>query len=146
MRAGEPAFLIAEGTVPVNLALTGVTGSRFPTNREIALTINADSLPFDMVPQLNDFVSNVRGEASGNFRIAGTLNRPVLSGQFALHNGAARIVPVGVNLTDIEASIRMLRDTVVIDSIVGRRKDGRVAVTGGLGIGSLREPSFALRL
>ena len=146
MRAGEPPFLIAEGTVPINLALTGVTGSRFPTNREIALTINADSLPFDMVPQFNDYVSNIRGEASGNFRVGGTANRPVLSGQFALHNGAARIVPVGVNLTDIEASIRMLRDTVVIDSIVGRSKDGRIAITGGLGIGSLRAPSFDLRL
>ncbi len=146
MRAGRPPFLIAEGTVPINLALTGVTGSRFPTDREIALTINADSLPFDMVPQLNDYVSNVRGQASGNFQVAGTLNRPVLSGQFALHNGAARIVPVGINLTHVEASIRMLRDTVVIDSIVGRSNDGRIAITGGLGIGSLRTPSFDLKL
>ncbi|MEO7822203.1 MAG: translocation/assembly module TamB domain-containing protein [Gemmatimonadaceae bacterium] len=146
MRAGRQPFLIAEGSVPVNLALTGVTGSRFPTDREIALTINADSLPFDMMPQLNDVVSNVRGQASGNFRVAGTLNRPVLSGQFALHNGAARVVPVGINVTNIEASIRMLRDTVVIDSIAGRSRDGRFLITGGLGIGSLREPSFDLRL
>ncbi len=144
-RAGGQAFVIAEGTVPINLALTGVTGSRFPTNREIALNINADSLPFDMVPQFNDYLSNMRGQASGNFRIGGTLNRPVLSGQFGLHNGYARVVRVGVNVSGIEASIRMLRDTIVIDSIVGR-SGGRIAITGGIGIGSLREPSFDLRL
>jgi translocation and assembly module TamB len=40
----------------------------------------------------------------------------------------------------------MLRDTVVIDSIVGRSNDGRIAITGGLGIGSLRTPSFDLKL
>lgn len=146
MRAGRLPFLIAEGTVPVNLAITGVTGSRFPTDRQIALNINADSLPFDMVPQLNDYVSNLRGQASGDFRVTGSLNRPVLSGQFALHNGAARIVPVGVNMTGIEASLHMLGDTVVIDSIIGRTKDGRVALRGGIGVGSLREPSFDLRL
>jgi translocation and assembly module TamB len=145
MRAGGRPFLIAEGTVPVNLALTGVTGSRFPTDRQIALSINADSLPFDMVPQFNDYVSNVRGQASGNFRVEGTLNRPVLSGQFALHNGYARVVPVGINVSAIEASIRMLRDTVVIDSIVGTTR-GRIRITGGIGIGSLREPSFDLHL
>ncbi|HWL39781.1 MAG TPA: translocation/assembly module TamB domain-containing protein, partial [Gemmatimonadaceae bacterium] len=145
MRAGGQPFLIAEGTVPINLAITGVTGSRFPTDRQIALNIDADSLPFDMVPQFNDYLSNMRGQASGNFRIAGTLNRPVLSGQFGLHNGYARVIPLGVNVSAIEASIRMLRDTIVIDSIVGR-SGGRVAITGGIGIGSLRAPSFDLRL
>ncbi len=146
MRAGRQPFLIAEGSVPINLAITGVTGSRFPTDREIALSINADSLPFDMVPQLNEYVTNVRGQASGNFRVAGTLNRPVLSGQFALHNGGARIVPAGINVNGIEASIRMLRDTVVIDSIVGNSNGGRIALTGGIGVGSLRAPSFDLHL
>ncbi len=145
MREGGRPFLVAEGSVPINLALTGVTGSRFPTDRQIALNINADSLPFDMVPQFSDYLSNIRGQASGNFGVAGTLNRPILSGQFALHNGYARVVPMGINVSNIEASIRMLRDTVVIDSIVGTSK-GRIAITGGIGIGSLREPSFDLRL
>ncbi|MEX2110223.1 MAG: translocation/assembly module TamB domain-containing protein [Gemmatimonadaceae bacterium] len=146
MREGGRPNLVAEGSVPINLALTGVTGSRFPTDRQIALTINADSLPFDMVPQFSEYLSNVRGQASGNFGVAGTLNRPVLTGQFALQNGYARVVPLGINVSNIEASIRMLRDTVVIDSIVGTSKDGRVAITGGIGIGSLREPSFDLHL
>jgi len=145
MREGMQPFLIAEGTVPINLAITGVTGSRFPTNRQIALNINADSLPLDMIPQFNDYLTNMRGRAAGSFRMAGTLNRPQLSGQFTLHDGYARIVPVGVNVNRIEASVRMLRDTIVIDSIVGNSK-GRIALTGGIGIGSLRAPSFDLRL
>ncbi len=145
MRAGKVPFLTAEGTIPINLALTGVTGSRFPTGRQIALNINADSLPLDLLPQFSDYVSNVKGRASGSFKVGGSLNRPQLSGQFALHQGRARVVPAGINLTGIEASIRMLGDSVVIDSVAAYSK-GRIVLTGGIGVGSLSAPSFDLRL
>ena len=146
-RGGGQPFLIAEGTVPINLALTGVTGSRFPTDREIALNINADSLPLDLIPQFSGYVANVSGRTSGSFKIGGSLNDPKLTGQFALHDGRARVIPAGINLTQIEASIRMLGDTVVIDSIAATNK-GRMVLTGGLGLGglgSLTAPSFDLK-
>jgi translocation and assembly module TamB len=142
---GQPPFLIAEGTVPINLALTGVTGSRFPSSRQMALNINADSLPLDLLPQLSGYVSNVSGRASGSFKVGGSLNDPQLTGQFALHDGRARFVPAGINLDRIYASIRMLGDTVVIDSVAAYSK-GRILLTGGLGLGSLSAPSFDLRL
>jgi len=145
MRSGKQPFVIAEGTVPINLAITGVTGSRFPSNRQIALNINADSLPLELIPQFNDYVANVGGRASGSFKVGGTLNRPQLTGQFALHDGRARVLPAGIDLTQIEASIRMLGDSVVIDSVAAYSK-GRMILTGGIGLGSLTEPSFDLRL
>src|SRR5205823_1013622 len=79
MRAGEQPFLIAEGTVPINLALTGVTGSRFPTNRQVALNITTDSLPLDLIPQFSDYVSNLKGRVSSSFKLGGSLNHPQLS-------------------------------------------------------------------
>ena len=145
MRSGKPPFLIAEGTVPINLALTGVTGSRFPNNRQVALNINADSLPLDIIPQFGGYVSNMSGRASGSFKIGGTLNKPQLTGQFGLHDGRARVVPAGINLSQIEASIRMLGDSVVIDSVAANSK-GRMILTGGIGLGSLTTPSFDLRM
>jgi len=146
MKDGKPPFLIAEGTVPINLALTGVTGSRFPSDRQVALNIMADSLPLDVIPQFSGYVSNVTGRASGNFKVGGTLNKPQLTGQFALHDGRARVVPAGINLSKIEASIRMLGDTVVIDSVAATNR-GRMILTGGIGLGSsITAPSFDLRL
>jgi translocation and assembly module TamB len=144
-RAGNKPFLIAEGTVPINLAITGVTGSRFPSDRQIALNINADSLPLNLVPQFGDYVSNMRGRATGSFKVGGSLNHPQLSGQLALHQGQATVVPAGINLSQIEASIRMLGDTVVIDSVAAYSK-GRIVLTGGLGMGALSAPSFDLKL
>ncbi|HEV7839409.1 MAG TPA: translocation/assembly module TamB domain-containing protein, partial [Gemmatimonadaceae bacterium] len=145
MRPGGQPFVVAEGTVPINLALTGVTGSRFPTDRQIALNITADSLPLDLLPQFSNYVSNVKGRAAGNFKVAGTLSRPQLQGQFTLHQGQARVVQAGINLNGIEASIRMMGDTVVIDSI-SANSTGHIVLTGGLALGSLREPSFDLHL
>jgi translocation and assembly module TamB len=145
MRAGSQPFLIAEGTVPINLAITGVTGSRFPTNRQIALNINADSLPLDLIPQLTDYVSNLSGRASGSFKVGGSLSKPQLTGNFALHNGRAHVIPAGIDLNSIEASIRMLGDSVVIDSVAANNK-GRMILTGGIGLGSLTAPSFDLKL
>jgi translocation and assembly module TamB len=145
MRPGEAPFLVAEGTVPINLALSGVTGSRFPTDRQIALNITADSLPFELIPQLSEYVSNVRGQASGSFKVGGTLNKPQLTGQFVLHDGQAHIVPAGINLSRIEASIRMVGDSVVIDSVAAYSK-GRIVLSGGIGLGSLSAPSYDLHL
>ena len=145
MRPGVPPFLVADGTVPINLALTGVSGSRFPADRQIALNIKADSLPLDMMPQFSDYVSNVRGRASGSFKLGGSLNKPQLTGQFQMHEGKARVVMAGINLDAIEASIRMLGDTVVIDSIAANSK-GRMLLTGGIGLRPLTAPTFDLRL
>jgi translocation and assembly module TamB len=145
MRAGMPPFLVAEGTVPINLALTGVTGSRFPANRQIALNITADSLPMDLIPMVNTYVSNVRGKVTSSFKVAGTLNKPQVTGQFAMHEGSLHIIPAGINLSQIDASVRMLGDTIVIDSIAASNK-GRIILTGGLGLQSLTAPSFDLKL
>jgi autotransporter translocation and assembly factor TamB len=145
MRAGSQPFLIAEGTVPINLAITGVTGSRFPSDRQIALNINADSLPLNLVPQFGNYVANMKGRATGSFKVGGSLNHPQLTGQLALREGQARVAIAGINLSQIEASIRMLGDTVVIDSIAAYSK-GRILLTGGLGLGALTAPSFDLKL
>ncbi|HYN83265.1 MAG TPA: translocation/assembly module TamB domain-containing protein [Gemmatimonadaceae bacterium] len=144
MRPGQGTFLVASGTIPINLAFTGVTGSRFPTDRQMDLAIRADSLPLDMVPQLNTIVTNVRGHAVANVKVGGTLRRPEMTGQVVFDDAEARVVPAGVNLSRINGSIRMLRDTIVVDSLVAY-SEGRIAITGGLGIGSFRNPSFDLK-
>jgi autotransporter translocation and assembly factor TamB len=142
---GGGTLLFAEGTVPINLAFTGVTGSRLPKDRQIALTVRSDSLPLTMVPQLSTYVSNLRGRILADLKIAGTLSRPEVTGQFALNNAAAWIIPLGVDLNDIDGSVRLMRDTVIVDSLVAR-SDGWIRVTGGMGIGAVREPSFDLKL
>jgi autotransporter translocation and assembly factor TamB len=62
-----------------------------------------------------------------------------------MHEGQAHVVVAGINLSAIEASVRMLGDTVVIDSIAANSK-GRILLTGGIGLRPLTAPSFDLKL
>ncbi|HEX2722869.1 MAG TPA: translocation/assembly module TamB domain-containing protein, partial [Gemmatimonadaceae bacterium] len=146
MREGQKPLLFAEGTIPINLALSGVTGSRLPRDRQIDLAVRADSLPLDLVPQFNTYVTTSRGRAVADFKVGGTLSHPEVTGKFNLADAEAKVVPLGITLKPLNASIRMLRDTVIIDSVAAISRGGRIALSGGLGIGSLRTPSFDLKL
>jgi translocation and assembly module TamB len=145
MQEGSQSLMYAEGTIPVNLAFRGVTGSRLPRDRQIDLAIRADSLPLNLLPQFNTYVSNMRGRAVADFKMNGTLNRPELTGQLKLENAQAHLTKLGIDLKKMTGSVRMLKDTVIVDSLVAYSL-GRIAVTGGLGIGSLRTPSFDLNV
>ena len=145
MKPGQAPLLVASGTIPINLALTGVTGSRLPTNRQIDLAITADTLPLDLIPQINQYVTNMKGRAHANFKVGGTLSHPEVTGEFVLSDAEARFVPAGINLNRINASIRMLPDTVVVDSLVAYSTGGIIDIRGGLGIGSFRNPSFDIK-
>jgi len=145
MREGGPVIANANGTVPIDLALTGVTGSRIPRDRTIAATVTSDSLPLELVPQFTDLVANLTGRAYAHFTVAGTINDPIVNGRLALWNGGVKVVPLGITLNDVATNIRLERDTVVIDSLVAR-SGGPIRVHGGLGLKTLTTPSFDLAL
>jgi translocation and assembly module TamB len=144
-RSGGPSILVARGTVPVNLSLTEVKGSRVPKDRKIEATIVADSLPLDAIPEVTDLVSNLRGNGAANFTVGGTIAHPIVNGRLALRDGTVKIIPSGVTYTDVSGDIRVLGDTVVIDSLVAHN-GGEIRLAGGIGIKTLTEPSFALGL
>jgi autotransporter translocation and assembly factor TamB len=142
---GKAPAIIASGTIPINLALTGVTGSRIPHDRVIAATVDADSLPLDMIPEATGVVSNLTGRALAKFTIAGTIDNPDINGKITLWNGSARIDPLGVIVNDVAGNIRLVRDTIIVDSLVAR-SNGTIRLSGGIGIKDLSQPSFALKL
>ncbi|MDQ2889199.1 MAG: translocation/assembly module TamB [Gemmatimonadota bacterium] len=142
---GKTPAIVATGTVPINLALSGVTGSRVPRDRTIAVSVDADSLPLELVPEFTNMVSNLGGRGLAKFTIGGTVNSPDVNGRVTLWNGSARIVPLGLVVNDVATNIRLVHDTVIVDSLVAR-SNGTVRLAGGIGIKNLAEPSFALKL
>ena len=133
-----------DGTVPIDLALSGVTESRL-----LDLPINAklmsDSLPLGLISQFTGAVSDVGGRALGNVTVGGTLKKPVLKGNVTLSDVQFKIVGTGAFLEHVNGSVRMTGDSVYIDSIVGSA-NGPVRLAGILAVGNWREPSFELTL
>ena len=140
---GAPLATV-DAVLPINLALTGVTGDRL-LDRAMRVDVVGDSLPLDLLPRFTDVISDLSGRAVGRLALRGTLRRPTLLGAVAVHNAAVRINPLGIDVREIYGAIRMAGDTVTIDSLVGQSK-GPIRVTGGLGVGNWREPSFNLFL
>lgn len=137
--------VVADATLPMNLALSGVTGSRL-LDRPMRVDVSGDSLPLDLIPSFTDAVAGIRGVAVGSFAMRGTLKRPTFAGAITWTNGALTIVPTGMFVHDITASLRMARDTVFIDSATGRAGKGTVQLAGRLLFGNWREPGFDLHL
>ena len=143
-KAGTPS-VVADATLPINLALSGVTGARL-LEVPLRLEMSGDSLPLDLIPSFTDAVANFGGIAAGRFIMGGTLKRPTLAGAVTWTNGSMKIVPTGVVVRDIAASVRMARDTVFVDSVAGRSGKGPIKLTGRLYVGNWREPEFDLHL
>jgi translocation and assembly module TamB len=140
---GTP-MTVVDARLPLNLALSGVTGPRLLPD-PMAVDVVADSLPLELVPQFTDIVSNVKGHAAGKFAMRGTLSRPSLVGAVAMTDGAMTLNATGAAFESINASLRMANDTVYVDSIAGWAR-GDVRVRGTLAVGNWREPSFNLFL
>ena len=132
------------GTVPFDLALSGVTGSRLldlPVNFSLA----SDSLPIGLVSEFTAAVSDVAGLAKGSFAIAGTLKKPMLRGNVTLSNAQFKLASTGMFLQQVNGSVRMTGDTVFVDSIAGSA-NGPVRLAGTVAVGNWREPQFNLSL
>jgi translocation and assembly module TamB len=134
----------AEGVIPVNLALAGVTGARL-LDRPLEFELRADSLPLDVLPRFTDAISEVRGKVVGVLTARGTARSPDMTGLLALDFASFRIVPLGVTMRDINGLVRLAEDSIVIDSLVGHA-NGPIRMRGGIGVAELTRPSFDLRL
>ena len=144
LRDNGLTMAVGDARVPINLALSGVTGDRLLAD-PMTVDIVADSLPVELIPQFTDVVSNVHGRAYGRIALRGTLRRPRLLGALALQNGTMMLNSTGATFSDMRASVRMLGDTVLVDSVYAWAQ-GPVRVRGTLGIGNWREPAFNLYL
>jgi len=76
----------------------------------------------------------------------GSLDRPSLTGAVVVRDAEATVTASGMRLVGVNGSIRMLNDTVRIDSIAGRAGAGTVRLGGGLAVGDWREPTFDLHV
>lgn len=134
----------ASGTIPINLALSGVEGSRL-IDAPATAEMRADSLPLELASRFTDAVSQIQGFAMANATLRGTLRKPDVNGRVDLALGQGRLNALGVTLRNITGTIRLEGDTVVVDSI-SANSGGRLTITGGVGIAKIAEPTFDLLL
>ncbi len=144
-RGEESPLATLNANVPVNLALDSVSGSRL-LEEPMKVDFYADSLPLDALPKFTDAIADVKGRLIGALAARGTPKHPSLAGRFDLDLASFRIVPMGVTLGNIAGVVRMLGDSIAIDTLHGTAGVGTVVLGGALGVKELTRPSFSLRI
>ena len=142
-RGGGAPMAMLDGQIPINLAFSLPAGQQRITNGAISVDIVADSLPIDLVSRFTDAVTDVRGRAAGKIVVRGTLRSPKLAGALALDRGDFRVASTGMRVQNVAGYIRMVNDTVYVDSIAGR-SSGPVRLAGTIGLPTFTTPVFDL--
>jgi len=76
--------------------------------------------------------------------VRGSFDRPSIAGGLILSQGAVRLTSSGMLLENVTGTVRMANDSVRIDSLAAKAGRGTVALTGGLAVGTWRDPAFNL--
>lgn len=118
-----------------------VTGKQQALNGQVDLRLN--NLAF--IELFSTALANVHGNASGSFRLGGTLAQPVISGDAALGDFAAEVPAAGLKLTQGQLTVRALdAHHLRVDGNV-QCGAGMLAVNGIAGIGGGDATDIAIK-
>ncbi|HMS02582.1 MAG TPA: translocation/assembly module TamB domain-containing protein, partial [Gemmatimonadaceae bacterium] len=139
--------LSASVSLPLDLALE-TRRSRL-LDEPLAGRITSDGVDLRLLEALVPSLREGVGRLDTDIRLAGTWERPRLTGQLAVADGAVTVDALGVRLQDLAARVRLAGDTVAIERLTvrsGPQRSDTLAVSGLIDIASASEPSFDLRL
>ncbi len=130
--------LDTNGRLDGHITLTGA-------ERALAGQLDLRLNQLGFVQLLSHDVANVNGRLAGSFRFAGTLAQPLVTGQANLADFAAELPSAGLKLTQgtLSASTSDGRVFRVAGSV--QSGAGRLAVDGGIGLGSAGRTALTLK-
>jgi hypothetical protein len=137
-------MLWAEVRLPIDLALVEAPESRL-LDDPIHGHVRMDDLALESLAPLTDQVESVQGRVEGSLTVSGTFEAPEMSGALTADVPTMYVVPLGVRMSDIAASLILEDQVLRVDSLVARSR-GPVRVTGEVALPWRAEPTFDLAL
>ena len=111
--------LAATASLPLDLALEKVAGSR-KLPGPLAADVLLDSLNLAALPLSSRSFDDVRGRAAGEVHVRGTWKAPDFAGHAALRDAGLTVNATGMRIANAVADLRLVGDTVRLDSLVAR--------------------------
>ena len=125
--------LVATASLPLDLALEKTAGSR-RVDGPLVADVVLDSLDLAALPLASRSVADVRGRTAGEAHVRGTWKAPAYSGHAALRDAGVTVVSTGMKVTDGVADLRLVKDTLRLDSLVARAQ-GTLRASGIVELG-----------
>jgi hypothetical protein len=138
---GKSGLYLARGEFPVDLAFTAVE-DRIP-DAEQDIRITAQDKRLDLASLILYEVEDLTGDFKADFRLFGTPDRPKLDGTIALRNGRLKPYDLVLPLEDMYVDMKMINQTVFIDSISAvcrnKRNVGTLSGKGKIVVNSVEQ-------
>jgi len=144
LAATGETMLRAEARLPLDLALVEPADPRL-LDDPIHLDVRMDELALESLAPLTDQVEAVQGRVDGSFTVAGTFEAPEMDGVLTADVPTMFVVPLGVRVADLAASLRFQDEMLRVDSLVARSR-GPLRITGEVALPWRAEPAFDLAL
>ena len=147
---GGRRVITAQLALPLDLALVPVDDRL--RDAPLRGSIRTDSIELGIVETFTSAIRNSTGRLITNVDVAGTWERPALTGQLAITDGAFDVTGAGIRLERVEARLGLVGDSVHIHRLVAasRREDGQRGDTASLSgfakFDDLENPELGLRL
>jgi len=128
-QGGEPVLTLSV-ELPFDLALRDAPAERRRPG-PLSIRVRADSVDLGFLEAMIPVARQTAGRLWADFGIAGTWERPQLTGAVTVRDGAATFPALGVRHHGLYARLRLVGDSILVDSLSVSSGDG-VAVVGGL--------------
>jgi len=141
----EARMFRLHGTLPLDLTLPGPSIAL--PERDLALTLEGDSIPLTLATIITDQIADPQGKAEGTVYIRGTPHQLDLQGPVAISNGSFRVLRTGILYTDIRGALRFEGNVMEVWGAELRGSGGGSGVVRGtVTFGTLTNPEFDLTL
>ncbi|MGH7474692.1 MAG: translocation/assembly module TamB domain-containing protein [Longimicrobiales bacterium] len=131
--------LVADLQLPVLFRLTDDPSFGWAEAGALAGTIEADSLPLQLLSNLLPQVRDPEGSAAGRVVLAGSAAAPEFQGALQLTGGAFTLPALRQRYTGIEGTLSLADERVSVDDIV-IRSDGTARLSGSIVFEQLDRP------
>lgn len=127
--------LTVQGQIPFSMRLDSMTFKTPAQSDSIFVHLVADKLPLKMI---NSFIpmDEINGYLQSDLKVDGTLENPNPIGTIQLKDGKLKMKKYGIDYRKMLMSIDIQKDSIMVDSIYIRSKDGSMFAHGQLGFQS----------
>jgi autotransporter translocation and assembly factor TamB len=120
---GDSNMMRVTGTIPYNLAFTGVENRLVP-DATIDLEVGSRVTSYYLLPVILPDIEWMEGDNALDLKVGGTPNNPEFSGNYYLRGGRIKVYYLQDPLENVNADISFEGRDVVIEKIETTRKNG----------------------
>ena len=138
--------LTIKGMVPLDLDAT-IKSKKVDPNLPLDITVQLPASSLAIVPKFAPQVRRIEGTVAVDVRVAGSVEKPVLSGSAAIELKGARMADENIPaLGAFRAKLAFANDTLTLNTFNGELGGGTFNLGGSIKLPKLTEPVFDLRL